>query len=147
MGDIKYNADNKYIYLSLPSRSNNSILVVDTLSNKIITRITDVGKDPSDIDYNPVNKFIYVTNRDNKSVSVINSSSNKVIKNITGVGANLSDIVYNPDNKLLYIINFEMIHTNPSHERDPIIFLINSSSNEVIKNITGVGAKSIRYCL
>lgn len=103
--DIKYNSDNKYIYLSLPHDDVNSILVVDTLSNKIITRITNVGKNPSDIDYNPGNKCIYVTNVADNSVSVINSSSNKVIKNITGAGKNPSDIVYNPDNKLFYIIN------------------------------------------
>jgi hypothetical protein len=96
VGDIKYNSDNKYIYLSIPHDDVNSIWVVDTLSNKIINRINDVGKNPS-------------------------------------------DIVYNLDNKLLYIVNFEMIQTNPNRERDPIIFLINSSSNEVIKNITGVG--------
>ena len=103
--DIKYNSNNKYIYLSIPHDDVNSVIVVDTLSNKIITHITNVGKNPQDIVYNPDNKFMYVTNRGDNSVSVINSSSNKVIKNITGVGENPQDIVYNPENKLLYIIN------------------------------------------
>ena len=105
VNDIKYNSDNKYLYLSLGN--DNSVVVVDTLSNKIINRISAVGNNPAGIDYNPENKLIYVTNRNlpfvsNGSVSVINSS-NVVIKNITGVGKNPSDIAYNPDNKFMYV--------------------------------------------
>ena len=129
VGDIEYNSDNKFIYLSIPHIDVNSIWVVDTLSNKIINRITDVGKIPSDIDYNPENKFIYVTNRGDNSVSVINSSSNEVIKNITGVGDDPKGIIYNPENHLIYVTNVA----------DNSVSVINSSSNEVIKNITGVG--------
>ena len=129
--DIKYNSDNKHLYLSLAigDVDDNSVYVVDTLSNKIINRITGVGKNPAGIDYNPDNKLIYVTNRNDNSVSVINSSSNEVIKNITGVGNNPKDIIYNPENHLMYVTNLE----------DNSVSVINSSSNEVIKNITGVG--------
>ena len=38
-------------------------------------------------------------------------------------------IVYNPDNKFIYVTNGD----------DDSVSVINSSSNEVIKNITGVG--------
>ena len=127
--DMKYNSDNKYIYLSLSSPFDNSVFVFDTLSNEIINRITDVGKKPSDIDYNPDNKFIYVTNRVDNSVSVINSTSNQVIKNITGVGNDPKAIIYNPENHLIYVTNVD----------DNSVSVINSSSNEVIKNITEIG--------
>ena len=106
------------------------IFIIDSSSNQVINNITGVGKNPSDIAYNPDNKFIYITNLQNdSSISVIDSSSNKVIKNITGVGKNPNGIVYNPDNKLVYVTNLD--------ERS--VSVINSSSNQVINNITGVG--------
>jgi len=124
--EIKYNSDNKYLYLS---QDDNSVVIVDTMSNKIINRITTVGKNPTGIDYNPDNKLMYVTNRDDNSVSVINYSSNLVIKNITGVGKQSNGIIYNPDNNLIYVTNFY----------EGSISVINSSFNTVIKNITDVG--------
>ena len=52
MEDIKYNPDNKYIYLSSPK--DESVFVIDTLTNEMVKRITGVGQHPSDIVYNPI---------------------------------------------------------------------------------------------
>ncbi|MGB9168461.1 MAG: hypothetical protein WCB31_06005 [Nitrososphaeraceae archaeon] len=114
--DIKYNSDNKYMYLSLPSEVDSSILVVDTLSNEIIKRITGFGKNPSDIAYNPDNKLLYVINqlyiikeRDTFNyITIINPINGDIIEKVI-IGDNAKHILYNPSNHKMYIAKLDQL--------------------------------------
>ena len=75
--------------------------MINSATNKIIKTI-DVGDFPDDLEYNPNNKRMYVSNGLSGDVSVISSSTNTVIKTID-VGTNPQDIEYNPNNKNMYV--------------------------------------------
>ena len=63
------------------------VSVISSSTNKIVKTLT-VGAIPSDLDYNPSNKYIYVANTGSDDVSVI-SSSTIIIGVAANAGSNL----------------------------------------------------------
>lgn len=112
-------------YLYIPDLKNDSVVVVDELTNIIIDRI-DVGKTPIDIAVSPSNNRVYVTNHESNSVSVIDTFSNTVIDTIK-VGNDPSSIVITSSEDRLYVAND---HISES------ISVIDTASNSIIETIT-----------
>ena len=75
---------NSYTYIAVKGTLQRDavISVINSSSNEVIKNITNVGRQPIDIAYNPDNKLMYVADKSVNLISVINSS-NKVVKNIT----------------------------------------------------------------
>ncbi len=88
-----------------------SITVIDTTSNKILTNNIVVGKNPSSIALDPITNKLYVTNKGSDSVSVIDyflSDDGKFhkVSNSTVLVRNYPlGIAINPDKNKIYVTN------------------------------------------
>ena len=67
-----------------------------------VIKTIPVGDFPVALEYNPINKYVYVSNSDSDDVSVINSANNTVIKTIP-VGDGPGNLVY--FNNKVYVVN------------------------------------------
>ena len=63
-----------------------------------------VGESPQNMEYNPSNGNIYVSNFNSGDISVIDSGTNKVIHTIL-VNSSPNALEYNPSNGNIYVTN------------------------------------------
>ncbi|WP_390530475.1 hypothetical protein [Sulfurisphaera ohwakuensis] len=122
---ILYDPSNGYIYVA--DSGSDTVSIINSTTNHVIANITIKGH-PWSLLYDPSNGYIYV--RSLVSLFVIDPSTNQVIANITN--ALLSplpvpvNMVYDPSNGYIYITSSSILFP---------IFVINSSTNEVIHGI------------
>ena len=74
---IAYDPVNKRMYVT--NRDNDTVSVIDTITNTVVGSPIKVGDGPQDIAYDPVNKRMYVTNFGDDTVSVIDTTTNTVV--------------------------------------------------------------------
>ena len=114
--DITYNPDLKRMYVT--NFGSNTVSVIDTTTNTVIDTdgnagngITPipVGANPVYVEYDPINKDMYVTNQGGNTVSVIDTTTNKeVIGSPITVGIPGSSpvgIAYDTLNHRMYVAN------------------------------------------
>ena len=105
----------------------NSITVIDSTSNNILSNNITVGKNPSSIALDPITNRLYVTNKGSDSISIIDyflSDNNKfhMTSNSTiRVGTSPTGIAINPDTNTIYVANYY----------DNSISIINGSAKNV----------------
>ena len=117
---IAYDDDLHRIYVANSSDVPGTVSVIDTETNTEIdinedptngiTRI-NVGADPRYLAYDPINKYMYVTNFASASVSVIDTTINTVIDTIP-VGDFPLGIIYDPVNHRMYVANNNLLSTD-----------------------------------
>jgi YVTN family beta-propeller protein len=101
---------------------NNTVAVVDTGTNTVITTIP-VGAEPFIPAVTPDGTRVYVTSRTGQSVSVIDTATNTVIKTIPFVGFAPTGVAITPDGTRAYVTT------------TTTIFVIDTSTNTVIASI------------
>jgi YVTN family beta-propeller protein len=119
---IAFNSNTKMLYVT--NTRSNTVSVIDTLTNNIISNIT-VGNFPYAITIDSFQNTIYVANERSNTVSVIDGSTNRIVDTI-GVDAGPIDIVVNSDTGRVYTANF----------CSNTISVIIASTNTLLKNIT-----------
>ena len=100
---VAMSPDGKRLYVV--NTSNNSVAVIDTFSNTIVTTIPNV-KDGNSVAVSPDGLTAYVTRNYSSSVWKIDTASNTVIgyESLT-VGSNPSGLGFSPDGSRLYVAN------------------------------------------
>ena len=97
--------------------------MIDSSTNTVVDTIP-VGVNPTDIEFNPSNNRLYVSNSDTHDVSVIDSSTNTVVETID-VDGYPTTMLFNPFNNDIYI----------DSGLSQNISVIDSSTNTVVENI------------
>ena len=69
-----YEPNSKNMYTTLPF--NNTVSVIDTTKNSLVSNLTAAGTYLYGIAYNPDNKYLYVTDSENNAVLVVDTSEN-----------------------------------------------------------------------
>jgi len=117
-------------YAYVPDYSANTVTVVNTTTNAIVTKIS-VGNQPQGVSVSPDGTRVYITNWASGSVSVINTATNTVIATIPIAGGGWG-LVVSPDGSRVYVAN----STNNT------VCVINTSTNTVIATVP-VGFKPV----
>jgi YVTN family beta-propeller protein len=91
----------------------------------------DVGSNPFELLYNPVNDKVYVADITSDTVSVINSQTDEVDATIN-VGDSPRNLIYNPENGDVYVANIGTDIVSPTDT----VSVINSQTDEVDATIT-----------
>lgn len=83
-GDLALNINMSYVRVTLlvANSGNNTVSVIDTLSNSVISTIP-AGQEPWGVGVNPVTRLAYVTNRTGGTVSVIDIVTNTIVNTIS----------------------------------------------------------------
>ena len=89
--------------LFVACEASNSLIVVQTRDNKILTEIP-IGMQPHYVCLSPNEDRIYVSNRASDNVSVIDAKTYKVLS-VIAVGDEPHEIAITPDNKFMYVAN------------------------------------------
>lgn len=84
-------------------KNNGFIAVIDRSNNKVVD-LYSVGIFSNDIEFNPNNNHLYVSNEESNSISVIDGDTNKGIELIP-VGSGPQQIEFNPYNNAIYVAN------------------------------------------
>jgi len=87
----------------IPNRSSNTISVIHTATNTVVTNITS-GNEPSSVNALPDGSRIFVSNRQSGTVTVVNTYTNTVVANI-GVGISPAGIAVAMDGSKVYVLN------------------------------------------
>ncbi|MFP3257693.1 MAG: YncE family protein, partial [Candidatus Nanopusillus acidilobi] len=123
---MAYDPDNGYLYVT--NENNNTISIIDTKTNTLISNISvSSGFSPNQIVY--AKGYLYVIGYTD-NLTVINTQTNKIITNIT-LHSYPYAILYDPDNQYLYVGGSNSINTSKG-----TIDIINISDDKIIKNIT-----------
>lgn len=83
----------------------NSVTVIDTSTNSVVTTIPAVGVQPSAIAITPNGKNAYVTNFGDSSVIVIDTASNTVVDGPIPVGSFPAFLAITPNGAFVYVTN------------------------------------------
>lgn len=87
------------------SSTNNSVYVIDSNSDQLITKIT-VGSAPTRAKVSPDNASVYVSNSQSDTISVINMASNAVTATIPLTsGSHPTAMAFLTDGSALYVVN------------------------------------------
>lgn len=116
----------------IPNYVDNSVVVVDQQTNKIVTTIP-VGTGPCGIAVNPAGTRVYITNRLDDTVSVINGITGAVIGSPITVGDGPRGIVVSPSGSTVYVAN----------EDSETISVIDAVTNTVTDTITGISCTAL----
>ncbi len=150
-----YTATNAHkLYVTCEARE--EILVIDTITNRIIKAIPTHQAGSHMITVNPQNTKAYVTNFWIGTVSVIDLIQNKLSSQIT-LGRGLEGITISPDGRYLFVTTVEdhkvikvdtttnkVVHTIQLAKRtSPIRLLITPDGKKLIGNNAGKGTFSI----
>lgn len=138
--DFAFNSANGNVYVS--QASTNVMSVIDGSSHSVIKSTTYPIQYLYGAAYNPINKYVYVTDDTGPVgyVYVIDGTTYSLIKAIP-VGDSPVQIVYNPNNGFMYVTNIN----------SQSVSVIDCSTNTVIKNIpvgpqpTGIAYNSINH--
>lgn len=76
--------------------NSNTVSVIDTLTNTVVETIK-VGIGPSEVEYNPDNKDMYVSNRGSNTITVIDANPRTINDIIGGVILNPLDVTNSLD--------------------------------------------------
>jgi YVTN family beta-propeller protein len=121
----------KYAYVT--NGESNSVTILDTTTNRVISTIEGVGGDPQQIVIHPEGKFAYVPGFDTANVHVVDLVGKRIIATIP-VGDNPQSIAISPGGERVYVVN---LHS-------PQAMVIDTATNKVIaKFTTGEGACGI----
>jgi len=93
----------------------------------------NVGEHPQNVEYNPSNGNMYVSNFYTGDISIIDNNTNKVIHTIQ-VNGSPNVLEYNPSNGNMYVGNLDQI------------LVVDSNTNKVIHTIdAGDSPKFLKY--
>ncbi len=105
--------------------NNNTLLNGNVAGNENGTVLIDSGADPYELEYDPINNLVYVSDFLSGKISVVEPISNKVIFNITGFHFPTAFALDKKDN-YLYVANLESNYVS----------VINASSGSYVGNIS-----------
>jgi gliding motility-associated-like protein len=89
------------VYAYIPNYSDNTVSVVNAVSNSVIATIP-VGKNPISVSVTPDGSKVYIGNVESNDVSVISTATNTVIATIP-MGANAFDVLVNHAGTKVYV--------------------------------------------
>src|SRR5205807_24321 len=122
--NLAFDSNKSYLYAS--DDYANTVLVVNTLSGKLIKSVPVCQWcDPSGMAFNPGNGRIYLANFGTGKVSVISDTTNNIAATIT-VGNNPFGALFNPLNQKVYISDYS----------SAILSKIDPATNTVIANLS-----------
>ncbi len=142
VGGIAYDPSNGLLYLAAQNLQNmisgtvfgGGIVMYNAANMSVVGAISPIS-DPNEVQYDPVNQYLYFQNGYPLSVGVINTITNKWVMNIS-VGGPPSAITYVPTNGYIYV----------SVQNQSKLSVIDGSTNKVISNISvGNGTFSSSY--
>jgi YVTN family beta-propeller protein len=111
-----------------------TIRLVNSTSHELMSDVIFTPYSPGYLEYNPLNKNIYVTHSD-ASISVINESSNQV-EDIIQLGGKPTEMIFNPSNNNLYA----------SIGNSDYMYEINGTTNQIEDTIyLGLGIKHLLF--
>lgn len=123
LGYMVNNSDNSKVYVS---DYNGKIIVINTLTDTIVTTITGLGYGIRYMVCHPTNNNLYVINRINNTVIVINTLTDMIIGSPITIGNTPEQGTYVAYNNYIYITNFD------SND----VSVINTATNLVVATIT-----------
>lgn len=97
----------------VPVSSTGSVYVIDTMQQKIIKKIPNVGNHPTVLRALPDQSKIYVDNfgPTSSQIGVIDTATNTVIKKIETNGVPFASMQLSPDGRFLYVpTNYALMH-------------------------------------
>lgn len=121
--------------LWISQMSTASAHVFDLKTLKYKTSVKTTGKWSKVLEYNPVNKMVYLTNWISEDISVINPLTYNEEYKIK-VGGVPRGIIFSNDNKYAYVCQY-----NVKGRAKGRVLKINLSSNKIIKRMGALGAK------
>lgn len=100
---VQYASNNAgYVYAA--NSSNNTLSVIERVSNLVIASIP-VGNGPKGVAVSPGGAKVYVTNYNDNTLSVIDAVSNALITTIPVNGIGPAKLTVSPDGSLIYVVN------------------------------------------
>jgi len=96
--------DGRRAYVTNARPGTGTVLVIDTISNALVSSPIPVGMGPAGIAITPEGKFAYVANGFSSTVSVIATASDTVVDSID-VGFEPTGVAITPDGKRAYVAN------------------------------------------
>lgn len=90
----------------IANTSSNTISVINTLTQGIVTTIPLTGIGPRGVVVSPDGTRVYVANSSSNTVSVIDATTNKELFTISAGVSNPSGIAISPDGNILYVTNY-----------------------------------------
>ena len=100
--DWALSLSNDFLYLTLPEQS--AIVVIDTISRKIVSTIPIKGMKPRRVVLGPGGNQVWVGLDDSPAVAVIDSKTNSLAATVKA-GDGLHQIAFMPDKQLAYVTN------------------------------------------
>jgi YVTN family beta-propeller protein len=98
-------AEAKTNYAYVANYQANSVSVINTNNNSVVTTITaGIGTNPWGVAVNQAGSAAYITNPNSNNVSVISTSTNTVTATIS-VGTSPTGIAFAPNGKTVYVVN------------------------------------------
>ena len=143
---IAYDPVNKRMYEV--NHFDNTVSVIDTISNDVIAGPIPVGTFPEDIAYDSVNKRMYVTNFIDGTVSVIDTNTNTVIAKpikVEDSPQGMEGIAYDPVNKRMYVNVFDNFVVNNTIFGNSTVSVIDTTTNTVNDTIPADSPFGIAY--
>jgi YVTN family beta-propeller protein len=101
-GGVGITPDGTRVYVTLGG--NNSVVVLDAVTDAVVTTIANVGSSPWGVAFSPDGSRAYVTNYASGNVSVIDTATNTVLARWT-VGNNPVGISVSGDGARIYVAN------------------------------------------
>jgi|GEM_PF-5204744 len=120
------NNSNYAPYAYIPDAISDSVTVINTATNAIVTKIK-VGNGPGGVCFSPDGTKVYVSNYDDNTVSVISTANNTVVATFQ-VGQGPGGISFSPDGTKVYVSNYD----------DNTVSVINTANYAVVASVPNI---------
>ncbi len=132
---VAYDNLNGYIYVA--NGNDNTVSVINSVTDTLVTTILGIGNIPEEIVFNPANGNIYVVSEASNGVNVINGLTNTA--GVTVGFGQFRGITVDPTNNLVYVTNLSsqsvsIISGIPTVDNPPVLGQITAPSSPVQVN-------------